>query len=34
MQKDVIITNAEKEFIATSKKAIYYKLTGEIKLMR
>ena len=30
---NVIITNAEKEFIAKSKKAIFYKLTGEIKLI-
>ena len=30
---DVIITNAEKEFIAKSKKAIFYKLSGKIKLI-
>ena len=30
---DVIITNLEKEFIAKSKKAIFYKLSGKIKLI-
>jgi len=30
---DVIITNLEKEFIAKSKKAIFYKLSGQIKLI-
>ena len=29
---EVIITNTNKEFIAKSKKAIFYKLTGKIKL--
>ena len=29
---DVIITNKNKEFIAKSKKAIFYKLKGKIKL--
>ena len=30
---DVIITNTNNEFIAKSKKAIFYKLEGKIKLM-
>ena len=30
---DVIITNIDKEFIAKSKKAIFYKLSGKIKLI-
>ena len=30
---DVIITNLEKEFIAKSKKAIFYKSTAKIKLI-
>ena len=30
---DVIITNNNKEFIAKSKKAIFYKLSGKIKLI-
>ena len=30
---DVIITNTNKEFIAKSQKAIFYKLTGKIKLI-
>ena len=29
----MIITNLEKEFIAKSKKAIFYKLSGQIKLI-
>ena len=30
---DVVITNKDKEFIAKSKKAIFYKLIGKIKLL-
>lgn len=30
---DVIITNTDKEFIAKSQKAIFYKSTGKIKLV-
>ena len=30
---DVVITNKNKEFVAKSKKAIFYKLIGKIKLL-
>ena len=30
---DVVITNTKKEFVAKSKKAIFYRLSGKIKLI-